>query len=111
VSACDHPDENDERGRQSAFDSNDKQYPPRQAAAAWKQLAYVHQQEGEILVQYYNHFAKVVEHVERLYRTIAPSVVAEKDKTGKRTDEVKASKGSKRANVSGPAHGRHQQGI
>jgi broad specificity phosphatase PhoE len=59
--------------KESAFDSNDKQYPPRQAAAGWKQLAYVHQQEGESLVQYYNRFAKVVEHVERLYGMIAPS--------------------------------------
>jgi hypothetical protein len=78
--------------KESAFDSSDKQYPPRQAAAVWKQLAYVHQQEGESLVQYYNHFAEVVEHVERLYGMITPSVVAEKDKTVKRLDEVKASK-------------------
>jgi hypothetical protein len=34
----------------------------------------------------------LVERVERLYGTITPSVVAEKDKTAKRLDEVKASK-------------------
>jgi hypothetical protein len=58
----------------------------------WKQLAYVHQQEGESLVQYYNRFTEVVERVERLYGMITPSVVAEKDKTAKRSDAVKASK-------------------
>jgi hypothetical protein len=39
--------------KESAFDSHDKQYLARQAANAWKQLAYCHQQEYETIVQFY----------------------------------------------------------
>jgi Zinc knuckle len=74
--------------KECAFNSNDKQYPPRQAAMALKQLVTVHQQEGESLVAYYKRFVEVHERVERLYGEMIPGVIVSKD-VGKEKTEVK----------------------
>ena len=74
--------------KELAFDSNDKKYPAKQATAAWKQLMNARQQDDESLVHYYQRFLGLVEHVERSYGEIVPSMVASKDK-GKKSKEEK----------------------
>ena len=59
-----------------AFDSNEKKYPPMQAAVAWRNLAKVWQQDGEDLVDYYKRFVSLVEIVERSYGIVAPEEIA-----------------------------------
>jgi len=76
--------------RESAYDANTQQYPPRQAAMAWKHMASVHQQHDESLVAYYKRFLEVVERVERFYGPIVPSVLAEKEKGKKDEKDAKA---------------------
>ena len=72
-----------------AFDSNEKKYPPSQAAHAWKELAKVWQQDQEDLVDYYKRFISMVEMVERSYGKIAPEEIAKKDPIYS-TDQEKA---------------------
>jgi hypothetical protein len=74
--------------RECAFNSNEKQYPPRQAAMALKQLMMMHQQEDETLVGYYKRFVEICKRVERMYGDVIPGVIASKD-TGKEKKEVK----------------------
>ena len=77
--------------KEAVFGSNDKKYPPRQAAKAWMQLMGVKQQPEESLVAYYKRFISLVERVELTYGSIAPRAVAEKDpkyKTGKTADDL-----------------------
>jgi Zinc knuckle len=65
--------------KEAVFGSNDKKYPPRQAARAWLQLIGAKQQPEESLVAYYKRFVSLVERVETTYGSIAPTAVAEKD--------------------------------
>jgi hypothetical protein len=68
--------------RECAFSSNDKQYPPRQAAMALKQLMTIHQQEDETLVAYYQRFVEVGERVERMFGDVIPGVIAGEGQEG-----------------------------
>ena len=61
-----------------AFDSDEKKYPPMQAAQAWRNLMKVWQQEDEDLVDYYKRFKSMVEMVERAYGAISPEAIAER---------------------------------
>ena len=70
-----------------AFDSNDKKYPPMQAAWALKRLVTARQHEKEDLVDYYKRFQGLMEMVERAYGDLAPAVLAEKDQAYKRDAE------------------------
>jgi hypothetical protein len=74
--------------KECAFNSNDKQYPPRQAGMALKQLLTMHQHEDETLVAFYKRFIEVCERVERMYGDMIPSVIVSKD-GGKDKKEVK----------------------
>jgi len=70
-----------------AFDSNDKKYPPMQAAWALKRLVTARQHEKEDLVDHYKRFQSLMEMVERAYGELAPAVLAEKDQAYKRDAE------------------------
>jgi hypothetical protein len=72
---------------ESAFDSHDKQYSACQAANAWKQLAYCHQQEDETIVQFYQQFMETVDLTEQVFGTIVLSVMVDADKSGAKIDE------------------------
>ena len=61
-----------------AYESNDKMYPYKQVAGAWKQLAGVQQQQDEELVNYYKHFTSILELVERSYGRVVPIEIAKK---------------------------------
>ena len=78
--------------KESAFDAHEKQYAPRQAAVAWKQLAHLHQQNEESLVQYHSRFVEMVQRMEGLFGGVAPTAVAKKEKGRKMTDAEKVSK-------------------
>lgn len=78
--------------KESAFNSNEKQYPPRQAGMALKQLVTVHQQEDESLVAYYNRFIELSERAGRMYGELIPGAIVLKD-------GGKESKGVKEANA------------
>jgi Zinc knuckle len=73
--------------KESAFDSHERQYSARQAASAWKQLAYCHQQEDETIVQFYQRFTETVDRTERMYGTIVPSVMVDGDKSSAKIDD------------------------
>jgi hypothetical protein len=73
--------------KESAFESSDKQYSARQAANAWKQLAYCHQQEDETIVQFYQRLMETVDQTERMFETIVPSVMVDADKSGAKVDK------------------------
>jgi hypothetical protein len=73
--------------KESAFDSHDQQYSARQAASAWKQLAYCHQQEDETIVQFYQQFIETVDRTEWMYGTIVPSVMVDGDKSIAKIDK------------------------
>jgi hypothetical protein len=73
--------------KESAFDLHEQQYSACQAASAWKQLAYCHQQEDETIVQFYQQFMETVDHTERMYGTIMPSVMVDGDKSSAKIDE------------------------
>ena len=62
-----------------AFNTSDKNYPPLQAAEAWKSLSKLYQGDTESLVDFYNRFVAMKEVVERSFGAIAPSVLAEKE--------------------------------
>jgi hypothetical protein len=74
--------------QECAFNSNEKQYPPRLAAMALKQLMMMHQQEDETLVAFYKCFVEVCEQVERMYGDVIPDVIVSKD-SGKEKKDVK----------------------
>jgi hypothetical protein len=50
-------------------------------------LAYCHQQEDETIVQFYQQFMETVDHTERMYGTIMPSVMVDGDKSSAKIDE------------------------
>ena len=62
-----------------ASDSNDRKYPAMQGAMAWKTLCTIYQHDSEDLLDYYNRFVALVEHVESEYGKIVPEEVAKKD--------------------------------
>ena len=73
--------------KQSAFDSHGKEYAPKVAAMAIKQLASIHQLEDESLVQYYNRFKDMVERFDRVHGPLIPTAVAQKEKSRKTSQE------------------------
>jgi hypothetical protein len=73
--------------KEIAFDSHDKKYLARQAANAWKQLEYCHQQEDETIVQFYQWFMETVDQTEQMFGTFVLSAMVDADKTGAKIDK------------------------
>jgi hypothetical protein len=73
--------------KESAFDLHEQRYSAHQAASAWKQLAYCHQQEDETIVQFYQRFMETVDCTEWMYGTIMPSGMVDGDKSSVKIDE------------------------
>jgi hypothetical protein len=63
--------------KENAFDLYERQYLACQAASAWKQLTYCHQQEDETIVQFYLRFIETVDWTEQMYGTNVPSVMVD----------------------------------
>jgi hypothetical protein len=74
--------------KESAFDSHEKQYLAHQAANAWKQLAYCHQ-EDKTVVQFCQQFSETLDCTERIYGTIVPSAIVNSDKSSTKIDAKK----------------------
>jgi len=77
-----------------AFDSNDRKYPPMQAAQAWKNLCLVRQGDNEELLDYYKRFMALLEMVERTYGKVSPEEVAKKENNyaKKKAETIKEAK-------------------
>jgi hypothetical protein len=72
--------------KQSAFDLHEQQYSACQAASAWKQSAYGHQQQDEKIVQFYQWFMETVDCTEHMYGTIVPLVMVDSDESTAKID-------------------------
>jgi hypothetical protein len=73
--------------KESAFDFHEKQFSAHQAAHAWKQLAYCHQQEDKTIVQFYQQFMEIVDQTEQMYGIIVLSVMVDADKSDATIDK------------------------
>eukprot|EP00977_Amphora_coffeiformis_P017593 scaffold5813_cov189-Amphora_coffeaeformis.AAC.2 len=73
--------------KNAAYDSNEKNYPPMQAAMALKRLMMMQQYDNEDVVDYYKQFSSTLEMVDRAYGEIAPMVLAQQDQAYKNDAE------------------------
>eukprot|EP00977_Amphora_coffeiformis_P021618 scaffold9572_cov157-Amphora_coffeaeformis.AAC.5 len=73
--------------KDAAYDSNEKKYPPMQAAMALKRLMMMRQYGNEDVIDYYKRFSSTLEMVDRAYGEIAPTVLAQRDQAYKNDAE------------------------